>query len=288
VKHVVVGHVAVDRVLTEEGVSFRLGGPPSYSCAVSSILDNELDVITRIGPDFPQEYIDRFTSWGVDIEKWRCESPTTVFVLDYTKEPRGLGLDSMCEPIILDETPDSVMLSPITDELTEEQVLNLDAGFVSLDPQGLIRDCSAPQIRLTPWRPENLRNVDLLKTSLEEHTYLTGESSPLQSLRAFSQKGIKTTIITLGGNGSIVNHEGTYLIVPVYSTDLLDPTGAGDSFLIAVHDRLASGEPVEWALAYGSAVASGIVETLGSDFKLSKKEVISRAEHVMEGIQKRT
>jgi sugar/nucleoside kinase (ribokinase family) len=194
----------------------------------------------------------------------------------------------MCEPITLDETPESVMLSPITDELTEEQVLNLDTGSVSLDRQGLIRDCSSPGIRLTPWRPEKLRNIDLLKTSHVEHTYLTGESSPLQSLRAFSRNGVKTTIITLGGNGSIVNHEDTYLTVPVYSTDLLDPTGAGDSFLATVHDRLASGEPVEWALAYGSAVASGVIETIGPDFKLSKKEVTSRAEHVMEGIQKRT
>jgi sugar/nucleoside kinase (ribokinase family) len=287
VKHVIVGHLAVDRIITDEGESFPLGGPPSYSCAVSSVLDNRLDVITRIGHDFPERYVERFNSWGVDIGKWRCETPTTVFVLDYTKKPRGLGVDVICEPISLNEPLESVILSPITNELTGEQVLGINADFVSLDPQGLIRDCTPPHIQLSPWRPENLGNIDLFKTSLEEHTYLTGKSSPLRSLNVLSEKGVTTSIITMGKDGALVYHKDTCYTVPVYPTESIDSTGAGDCFLAAVHDKLAMDEPVEWASAYGSAVASGMVETLGPDFRISIKEVTQRAESIMDGIQKR-
>jgi sugar/nucleoside kinase (ribokinase family) len=288
VKHVVVGHTAIDRIITDEGESYRLGGPPSYSCAISSVLDNGLDLITRIGPDFPEEYVERFSSWGVDLERWRCETPTTVFVLDYTKEPRGLGVDTMCDLITLEENSDSILLSPITNELTGEQVKNIDAGFVSLDPQGLIRDCNPPSIRLTTWTPEDLSNIHLLKTSIYEHMYLTGETNPLRSLKVFSNMGVKTSIITMGGDGSVAHHDGVYYTVPIYPTNSIDTTGAGDCFLAIVHDSLASGEPVEWALAVASAVASGMIETLGPDFVLSKKDVTRRAESVIEGIQKRT
>jgi ribokinase len=86
--------------------------------------------------------------------------------------------------------------------------------------------------------------------------------------------------------GSLVYHGDTYYTVPVYPTRSVDTTGAGDSFLAATHDKLASGASLEWALAYGSAVASGMIETYGPEFNLSRGEVTRRTEHVLERIHK--
>ena len=116
---------------------------------------------------------------------------------------------------------------------------------------------------------------------------MTGELAPLNSLRQFSRKGVETAIITLGEEGSLVYHDGAQYMIPVYPTKTVDATGAGDSFLAAVHDKLASGESIAWALAFGSAVASGMVETFGPVFSLSKDEVIRRAEIVLDRIQKK-
>ncbi len=288
-KHVIVGHVALDRIINEDGVSHRLGGPPSYACSVSSALDHELDVITRVGPDFPEKYMEKYREWGVELEKWRCGQHSTTFTLDYTKEPRGLGLENVCEPITLpDEHLPSVILSPIAGELDEAQVANMDARYVSLDPQGVIRERDEEgSVQLKRWSPEDLGNIHLLKTSHEEHTYLTGESDPLCSLRLLSKKGVETSVITMGGEGSLVFHDDAFYEVPVYPTKTVDSTGAGDSFLVAAHDKLASGASLDWALAYGSAVASGMVETYGPDFSLSRDEVTRRAEYVLERIKKR-
>ncbi len=289
-KHVIVGHVALDRIITETGVSHRLGGPPSYACSVSSVLNHELDVITRIGPDFPEQYLKKYQKWGVELEKWRCGQHSTTFTLDYTKEPRCLGLENICEAITLsDEHLPSAILSPIAGELSEDQVTNIDVGYLSLDPQGFIRErTDHGKVNLRHWTPNNLGNVDLLKISLEEHTYLTGESKPLLSLKQFSRKGVKTSIITMGEEGSQAYRDGVQYMIPVYPTKTVDTTGAGDSFLAAVHDKLVSGEPLDWALAYGSAVASGIVETFGPDFNLTSDEVIRRAEIVLDRVQKKS
>jgi sugar/nucleoside kinase (ribokinase family) len=288
VKHVIVGHVALDRIVTEEGTSHRLGGPPSYGCAISGALDHEIGVITRIGPDFPVKFVEKYQEWGINLEKWRCESLSTSFTLDYTRKPRWLGLENVCEAIILPEKHyDSVIFSPIAGELTSEQVCNVYAGYVALDPQGFIRErYGKGAVRLVPW--EELCEVNLLKTSLEEHRYLTGESDPLRSLRYFSEKGVEASIITMGDEGALVCHNGDVFEVPVYPTMSVDSTGAGDSFLVAAHDKLASGGSICWALAYGSAVASGMVETLGPEFNLSLDEIIRRAEYVQERISKRS
>ena len=288
-KHVVVGHVALDRIINDAGVSHRLGGPPSYSCAVSGVLDHDLDVITRVGPDFPVKYMEKYLKWGVELEKWRCDQHSTTFTLDYTKKPRGLGLENICEPITIpNEHLPSVILSPIAGELTGEQVANIDAGYVSLDPQGFIRERNAQnEVQFIPWSSEDLGSVDLLKTSHEEQRYLSGESDPLRSLRQFSKKGVETSVITMGEEGSLVYHDDTCYEVPVYPTKTVDTTGAGDSFLTTVHDKLVSGGSLEWALAYGSAVASGMVETYGPEFNLNLDEVTRRAEIVLERISKR-
>lgn len=289
-KHVIAGHVALDRIINDSGVSHRLGGPPSYACAGSIFLDHEIDVITRIGPDFPGKYLEKYRKWGIELEKWRCDKYSTTFTLDYTKKPRAMSLKNVCEPIILpDKNYDSVIFSPIAGVLTEEQVANMDAGYVSLDPQGFIRERNErSQVQLKPWSPKDLGNIDLLKTSSEEHTYLTGESEPLRSLKHFSRKGVETSVITMGEEGSLVYRDDAYYEVPVYPTKTVDTTGAGDSFLAAVHDKLASGGSIEWALVYGSAVASGVVETYGPELSLPHDELTRRAEYVLERIQKRT
>lgn len=287
-KHTLVGHIALDKIITNDGVSYRLGGPPSYACSVSSVLDNQLDLITRIGPDFPIEYTSQFKSWGFDLEPWKCENPTTGFILDYRTSPRGLGVSAICDPLTLPDLPlDSVILSPITSELTEKQVTSLEADYVSLDPQGLIRENMVKEtINLVEWRPDWLGNINLLKTSSEEHTYLTGCTDPAQSMRILARKGIETILITMGELGALVYHQGYRYTVPVYPTESVDSTGAGDCFLAAVHDKLEAGEPLEWAISYGSAVASGIVETYGPSFKLSRREMSYRAEFVLDLIQK--
>lgn len=287
-KHTIIGHVAIDRIITHEGDSLRLGGPPSYARSVSSVLDSEIDVVTRIGPDFKPEYVDQYQSWGVDIDKWRCSQPTTGFILDYTKTPRGIGLTSICEPITLPDMPiDSVILSPITSELDTSQVTSLEADYVSLDPQGLIREnVVRDSISHVDWRPEWLGNINLLKTSLDEHYYLTGETDPHRSLRSLSRKGVETVVITMGDEGSLVYHQGFRYRVPIYPTETVDTTGAGDCFHVAIHDKLEAGEPLDWALSFGSAVSSGIVETLGPSFHLTRRDVIERAEKVQESVQK--
>ncbi len=287
VEGIIAGHVTRDKVITWNGVSNRLGGPPSYICSVSSVLGLNLDVMTRIGPDFPSEYHNRFSEWGFNLDKWRCKETTTSFTLDYTETPRGLSVPSICEGITLgDESFESLLLSPIAGELSEEEVMSVDSGFTALDPQGFIRRVdSQNRVFLSPWNPETLGNIDLLKSSEGEHSFLTGEDNPIRSLRKLFKKGVGVSVITMGERGSLVYTGEKLLKTPAYPTNPVDLTGAGDCYLGSMFDSIIRGCSIEWATAMASAVSSAIIETLGPQLMVSGDELVERAEQIIEQVK---
>lgn len=283
-----VGHISIDTLITEGGQLEQLGGPPSFMSAVSDVIGSRVDVVTRIGPDFPLVHRELFRKRGVDLAPWTCESPTTRFILDYTAQPRGLGVGSVCNVIEAADVPDSgcVVLSPIVGEINDSFLGSIEPEFLALDPQGLVRKIHDDGfITLEPWRSPHLDRVNLLKTSVREHIYITGEPDPLRSLEKIIEIGVDVAVITLGDGGSLVQSEDARLKVPVYPTDTIDSTGAGDCFLVALSHSLSRGEPLHWSCAWASAVASSVVETMGPFIELSRTAVTERAENLLEKIQ---
>ena len=256
--------------------------------AIGDVIDSRVDVVTRIGPDFPRTHKDVFLERGIDLAPWTCKSLTTRFILDYTVKPRGLAVGAVCDEIEATEIPESgcVVLSPIVGEINESFLASVEPEFLSLDPQGLVRKIHDDgSITLEPWRSNYLDRVDLLKTSTREHFYITGEPDPLRSLGKIMENGVDIAVITLGDDGSLVQSADTRLKVPVYPTENIDSTGAGDCFLAALSYSLYKGEPLSWSCALASAVASSVVETRGPFIELSGSTVMERAEKLHEKIQ---
>jgi sugar/nucleoside kinase (ribokinase family) len=283
-----VGHISIDMVITSEGRLEQLGGPPSFMSAVSGVIGSKVDLVTRVGPDFPVAHRELFRERVIDLTPWTCESPTTRFILDYTTQPRGLGVGAVCDSIDATDIPESgcVVLSPIVGEIKGSLLGSIEPDFLALDPQGLVRKIHGDgTITLEPWRSPHLNRVNLLKTSIREHVYLTGEPDPLRSLGKLMQNGVDVAAITLGDGGSLVQSEDARLKVPVYPTGTIDSTGAGDCFLAALSHSLSRGEPLQWSCAWASAVASSVVETRGPFIELSRTAVTERAENLLEKIQ---
>jgi len=256
--------------------------------AIGDVIGSRVDVVTRIGPDFPRVHHELFRERGIDLAQWTCESPTTHFILDYTVQPRGLAVGAICDGIEAPDIPDSgcVILSPIVGEINESFLGSVEPEFLALDPQGLMRKIhNDGSITLEPWRSTYVDRVDLLKTSIREHFHLTGELNPLRSLGKIMENGSDVAVITLGDRGSLVQSADTRLKVPIYPTESIDSTGAGDCFLAALSYSLYKGEPLPWSCALASSVASSVVETRGPFIKLSVTAVTERAENLHEKIQ---
>ena len=118
-----------------------------------------------------------------------------------------------------------------------------------------------------------LSSVDIIKISDEETALLTGEAAPEAAAKKLLGQGIPVVMVTLGAHGALVATREGIETVPGFQSDVVDTTGAGDSFWGGVLTCLSeSGKrPGELTLAeavrfarFGNAVAALCVRKRGA------------------------
>lgn len=118
-----------------------------------------------------------------------------------------------------------------------------------------------------------LSYVDVMKLSDEETELLTGKKEPEAAAKILLDKGISIAAVTLGADGAMVCTKEGSIRVPAYKAEMVDTTGAGDSFWGGfLNQLLESGKhPEEVTLKeaaafadFGNAVASLCVEKRGA------------------------
>jgi sugar/nucleoside kinase (ribokinase family) len=125
-----------------------------------------------------------------------------------------------------------------------------------------------------------LKNIDGLVLNDSEAQLLTGESNLVRAAEAVRKMGPKFVVIKKGEHGSMIRHAEGTVVLPAYPAgNVVDPTGAGDSFaggmmgFLAATGGLSLGD-LRKAMAYGTVVASFNIEA----FSLGRLVQISRAD----------
>jgi sugar/nucleoside kinase (ribokinase family) len=104
-----------------------------------------------------------------------------------------------------------------------------------------------------------------------EARQLAGESNVIKAARAIQQMGVGCVVIKRGEYGALLCSGNDSFHAPAFPlADVLDPTGAGDTFaggFLGLLDRLASNElpALRQAVVMGSTVASFTVEKFSVD-----------------------
>ena len=124
---------------------------------------------------------------------------------------------------------------------------------------------------------EGMRSVvsyaDVMKISDEETALLTDIEEPKGAAKKLVDMGVSIVAVTLGAEGALVCTKEGSVVVPGYKADMVDTTGAGDSFWGGfLKCLLESGKrPEDVSLEeaagfakYGNAVASLCVEKRGA------------------------
>ena len=283
----VIGHVAVDRVITHREDRTQLGGPPTFVSVVCQRLGRSVEAATKVGGDLPAEFASRLRELGIHREGVVIDdAETTRFVLDYRGTDRSLSVESVCEEIgpedIL-ELPEVMLLAPIVGEVPASTVSSIDADVIALDPQGFLRNIR-PDGSIMPrrWFDEGLlRRLTIYKSSEEELRLITEDANTLRGLERIIRLGAEVAVATMGGEGALlVTRRGRFRVPALEISEVLDPTGAGDAFMGALFSVYMDGEEPLWCASMGAAMASCVVETLGARIDASLKQVEERAEDV--------
>ncbi len=289
----VIGHIAIDRIITPTDERIQLGGPPTYVSLITKNLGETVNTFTKVGDDMPNRFLRKLRDFGVDIEGMVVEgSTTTRFTLDYRDKVRHLSVENICEeikPRDIDERLEVVLIAPIIREIPLPTVSVIDADVIALDPQGFLREVQDDGTVLPRrWFDEELmRRVTIYKSSEEELKLVTGEDDLIKGLELIKRMGADVAVATRGGKGALIlSEKGPYEIPPYDVRGLLDPTGAGDVFMGAFIVEYLKGEDPLWCASVATSGASFIVETFGPDIYASKRHITDRAEEIFNHVIK--
>jgi len=281
----VVGSVALDTVETSrERREEILGGAACFSCYAASFFA-PTRLVGVVGGDFPTAHEDFLSSHGIDLGGLERASGRTFrwagrYAADFntrTTLDTQLNVFEAFKP----KLPAAWTKTPYVFLANIDPGLQL--GVLEQVRKPRFSACDTMNFWIGGKRDALLRvlaRVDMLLLNDEEARQLSGEASLPAAARAISALGPKAVVIKRGDAGALLFQGGDVFAAPAFPLDnVVDPTGAGDSFaggllgcLAAVGDT--SPAAVRSALVAGTVLASYCVE----DFSLDRFRTLDRAQ----------
>jgi sugar/nucleoside kinase (ribokinase family)/fructoselysine-6-P-deglycase FrlB-like protein len=278
---IIIGNLTIDDVIQADGSSQMgtLGGNSVHAAAAALTWVREVGVVARCGTDFPAGALSRLREAGADTGGIRpVDGPTVrnwvIYEADGSRHwvyrtPRGRSAEVAPRP---GDIPDGWLdRDPVT-PVVHVAAMPLPAAAAIVRS---VRERAAGAVITLDthedWRPgddvlDTARLVDVFVPSRAELTELTGCEDPRQAADGLLAAGVKCVVVKLGGDGALVARPGSPPAwVPAAPTEVVDPTGAGDSFCGGFAAGLALGEdPVEaaWRGAVTAAAAIGAAGSL--------------------------
>jgi sugar/nucleoside kinase (ribokinase family) len=275
----VVGSIAYDAVETPFGVRERmLGGAATHFALAASLLD-DVRIVGPVGDDFGDAELDVLQTRGTNIEDVERVAGGKTF---FWKGKYGWDLNTR-------ETLDTQLnvfehfapkLSQASQDCDVLFLANIQPGlqlqvreqcaaarFVALDSMNLWIDIALDELL------KIIGRVDCLMLNDEELRQLTGKPNLMSAAHEILSWGPSVVVAKQGEYGSALITKDDFFALPAYPLhEVIDPTGAGDSFAGGFVGFIASQidggvtMPVlRNAMAYGTAVASFNVERFGTE-----------------------
>ena len=266
-----VGSIAIDTLETPNGNRKNiLGGSVSYFAIAAGLLA-PVKLVGVVGEDYPEEGWQMFKSRSINTDNVHIESGKTFrwggkYSDDYATRDTlftELGVFEKFSPKIKKEDCNSplVFLGNIHPDL------QLSVAKLTSKADYIVSDTMNLWIDLFPDRlDEVLSRTTIFLINHEEAQQYTGESDISDAAKKLLTAGPEIVVIKLGAEGAFLATENNEVFIPVYPVEqVLDPTGAGDSFAGGFMGYLAQTNAPDFidAVVMGSAMASFCVEGFG-------------------------
>src|SRR6184192_2365046 len=270
----IVGSTALDSIKTPHAENPRLLGGSASHAAVAASFFSPVKLVGVVGDDFPKRYIQLYKRHRIDLEGLQIlPGKTFHWSGEYELNMNNrrtllteLGVFETFTPT-LPKTHQSaafVLLANIAPTL-QNHVLNQmrRPRFVVADTMDLWLNIALPDLL------QLIKRLDAFVLNDSEAHQLTKEDNVFAALKKIHKLGPKYVIIKKGSHGSILSGPKGFFICPAYPLHcVVDPTGAGDSFVGGMIGYLATAkgsidDHIRRGMIYGSVVASFCCEGFG-------------------------
>ncbi len=264
----VTGSIGVDTIETPFGTRDGVVGGSAVYFSYAASMFASVRLVGVIGPDYPIDLANLFKGRAVDLSGLETRAGSKSF------RWHGSYLKDMNEAQTV-----SVDLNVLAEQAPKIPAAFLDSRYVFLantHPQlQLAFRRSLTQAKLVVADTMNLwiettrddlkallREVDGLVLNDGEARLLTGEKNMIRAARAVISMGPKFVVIKKGEHGAMAAVGNEIITLPAYPAEqVIDPTGAGDSFAAGMMGYLTASDrfdaaTLRRAMAYGTVTAS--------------------------------
>jgi sugar/nucleoside kinase (ribokinase family) len=286
-KLLIVGTVAFDAIETPFGKTDKiLGGAATFIGLSASYFNVKSAIVSVVGEDFPQEYLDLLTERNIDISGIEIVKGGKTFFWSgkyhndlNSRDTLVTELNVLADfnPVVPNDYKDAdvVMLGNLH-PIVQTGVLNQmtkKPKLVVLDTMNFWMDCALPELM------DVIKRVDVITINDEEARQLSGEYSLVKAAAKIHTMGPKYVVIKKGEHGALLFEGKNIFFAPALPLEeVFDPTGAGDTFAGGFSGYIAQSENISFdnmknAIIHGSNLASFCVEKFGTERMLGLKQI---------------
>lgn len=270
----IVGSTALDSIKTPKAENPKLLGGSASHAAVAASFFSPVKLVGVVGDDFPKAYIQLYRRHKIDLEGLQIlPGKTFHWSGEYEVNMNNrrtllteLGVFETFTPTLPKSYQNSqfVLLANIAPAL-QHHVLNQmkKPKFVVADTMDLWLNIAMPDLL------KLIKRLDGFVLNDSEAHQLTKEDNVFAAIKKIHKLGPKYVIIKKGSHGSVLSGPRGFFLCPAYPLhNVVDPTGAGDSFVGGMMGYLATARGsidnnIRRAMIYGSVTASFCCEGFG-------------------------
>jgi len=258
-KLAVFAHCAIDTITIGDKNYEQIGGSACYCGLTAREFKFDVDLYTKFGNDFPEQYLSYNK---INLVNSESQKNTTKFAISITGANRTLKLENECAPIEYSDTKaDGHLVSPIYHEIPNETLKKIkdDSNFLFVDPQGFLREKDAQNNISLQKNDIDLTNVDAIKVNPEEAQQLVSGTTD-EMMVALQKKGVEYVLLTNKTKVSLLVKDKVYSIT-LPNKEIHDTTGIGDIFCATFCCTMLKEKDFLWALCFAGGAAQAALDS---------------------------
>ncbi|MFG2137531.1 ribokinase [Streptomyces sp. NPDC048650] len=249
------------------------GGKGANQAAAAARLGGRTALLARIGGDaFGELLLGAQRDAGTDVASVIVDPAARTGTAMIIVDPDGDNSIVVSPGANAALTPDDVAAAADVIAASAVVSLQLEIPMESVRAAAEAAQAAGTRVVLNPspapddLAPELLAAADPLVVNEHEARSLSGlaDGAPAQWAKALREKGARSVVITLGGDGALVLDASEVTEVPGVRVTPVDTTGAGDAFTGALATRLARGDALPDAARYAVRVGAAAVTRPGA------------------------